>query len=90
MDKHLKHSTVIYTVQYIEKNIDRTSDAQFADAMFSEIDLIKDICSEEANGIEPVFYCPNYVKLDNFNNETLLRLDNTSLQQTYTKRIQTV
>jgi PHIKZ066 len=69
------------------ENIDRTSDSQFADAMFSEIDLIKDICREEANGIEPVFYCPNYVKIDNFNNETLLRLDNTSLQQTYTKRM---
>ena len=27
------------------------------------------------------------MKIDNFNNETLLRLDNTSLQQTYTKRM---
>lgn len=69
------------------EKIDLTTDNQMAQAMFSEIDRIKEICQTDANGIDVVFYCPNYKDLDKINNETLLRLDNTSLQQTFTKRM---
>lgn len=70
--------------------IDLTTDRQLAEALIEEIELIKDICRNEAKGIDVVFYYPNYKNLDKINHEVLLKLDNTALQKTYTKRLNAV
>lgn len=69
------------------EKLDMTSDEQFSKAMFFEIDNIRDICNNEAKGMDVVFYSPNYKNLEKINNETLLRMDNTSLQKTFTTRM---
>ena len=69
------------------EHVDLTSDRQLATALMQEIDLIKDVCRNEAKGLDVVFYLPNYIKLDNINREVLLRLYNTSLQKKFTDRM---
>ncbi len=69
------------------EDVDRTSDKDLYLALVSEIELIKDICRNECQGLGYLFYLPNYQGLESINNEVLLRLDNTSLQKTFTNRM---
>ena len=66
---------------------DLVSDMQLAEALMFEIEMIKDVCRNECNGVEVVFYTPNYYDLEHINKEVLLKLDNTELQKNYTKRM---
>lgn len=69
------------------EDVDRTSDKDLYLALVSEIELIKDICRNECQGLDYLFYLPNYQGLESINNEVLLRTDNTSLQKTFTNRM---
>ena len=71
------------------ESIDKTSDNDLIYTLIEEIEFIKQICSSDFN-YKLVFYCPDYRNIDKINNQVLLRLDNTDLQKTYTKRMTNV
>ena len=58
---------------------------EVASELLAEMEIIKDICRNEGNGIKPIFYLPDYAGLENINDEVLLRMDNTDLQKAMTE-----
>lgn len=69
------------------ERLNYTSDEQLSNALFAELDVIRGICKNDFQNIPVVFFMPNYLGIDKINKEVLLRLDNTSLQKTFTQRM---
>lgn len=69
------------------EEVNLCSTYQFVRAMQFEMSDIRDIAKNELGGIEVVFYVSNYQGLERINAEVLPRMDNTTLQKQYTKRM---
>lgn len=79
------YRNLYHAVEY--DRVGMASDVHFIRAMHREMETIRDICSNEAKGIIPVFYSSDYRGLEKINPEVLLRMDNTDLQKTFTRRM---
>lgn len=56
-----------------------------AKELIAEMEIIKDICRNDAQSIKPIFYVCDYSGLENTTSETLMRMDNTPLQKAQTE-----
>lgn len=99
VNPYTKHPVMYANVKTLFRNLygsihrdllPKLSDKLLAQALLDDMTHMHNILRDEGNGASIVFYIPDYRRLDKINSETLLRLDNTSLQRAYTNRMRNV